>query len=290
MQFFNYLHQGQPALGGHLDGRHYALSQWIFEHDNLLLRSTDDLIQADQSKDLIDRLQRLTSQDLPVLGTDIDFLPAVLAPEKILCVGLNYQDHIDEVDRSDAREEPTIFSKFNNALAACGQGIPFPSYGKQLDYEAELVAIVGEEIKDIQPEDFRPDMIFAYTAGNDLSLRDRQFASSQWLVGKTGDAFAPLGPYITLSDQLDPQGIKISCQVNGQTVQEASTQQMIFSIPEIVSYLSRHMTLKPGDLIFTGTPDGVIAGKTSEDQVWLQVGDQVCVSIEGIGQLENRII
>lgn len=289
MQFFNYLHQGQAGLGAYINDKHYALSDWIFDHENLMIRSIDDLLQADQAKALIDRLRALTPQDLLPLEGDFDFLPAVLAPEKILCVGLNYQDHIDAVDRSDAREEPTIFSKFNNALAAAGQKIPFPSYGSQLDYEAELVAIVGEEIKDIQAKDFRPDMIFAYTAGNDLSLRDRQFASSQWLVGKTGDGFAPVGPYVSLSDQLDPQQLAISCQVNGQTVQAASTQQMIFSIPEIVSYLSRHMTLKPGDLIFTGTPDGVIAGKKAEDQVWLQPGDQVCVTIEGIGSLENTI-
>ena len=211
-------------------------------------------------------------------------------PTKILCVGLNYRSHAEETG-GEAPKEPVIFSKFNDALAADGQEIVLPSWHRCYDYEAELVAVIGKPLYNAADEEEARAAIGGYTCGNDLSARDCQFRSNQWLIGKSFPGFAPIGPRIVPASQFDPTTPhRITCAVNGVTVQDDDVTDMIFSCAAITAYISRFMPLSPGDLIFTGTPAGVILGKPKGHRVWLKPGDEVAVSIEGIGTLRNRLI
>ncbi len=229
----------------------------------------------------------LLEGEVCLLPDGLRLLPPVETPEKILCVGLNYYDHRKECDEfPDAPKEPVLFSKFANALAAHGEEIPLSPAARQYDYEAELVIVIGKTAKSVSPEQ-APEYIFGYTAGNDLSARDLQFRSGQWLIGKSMDKFAPIGPRLVTADELDANHLSISCKLNGETRQSANTSDMIFSPAEIVAYASSLMTLKPGDIIFTGTPAGVILGKNDPDKQWIKAGDTVEVTIEGIGTLRN---
>ena len=180
------------------------------------------------------------------------------------------------------------FSKFNNALAAHHQAISLPEDAKKFDYEAELVIVIGKEASKITKEEAL-SYVFGYTVGNDFSARDLQFRSGQWLLGKSCDDFAPIGPYLVTSDEINPQNLDITCTVNGELRQSANTRDMIFDCATIISYVSQFMTLKPGDLIFSGTPEGVILGYPEESQQWLKPGDKVIVSIESIGELVNVV-
>ncbi len=229
----------------------------------------------------------LTEGEVCLLPDAPRLLPPVETPEKILCVGLNYYDHRKECDEfPEAPKEPVLFSKFANALAAHGEEIPLSPAAQQYDYEAELVIVIGKTAKNVSPEQ-APDHIFGYTAGNDLSARDLQFKSGQWLIGKSMDKFAPIGPRLVTADELNANDLAISCKLNGETRQSANTSDMIFSPAEIVAYASSLMTLKTGDIIFTGTPGGVILGMTDPDKQWIKAGDTVEVTIEGIGTLRN---
>lgn len=215
------------------------------------------------------------------------FLPVVTRPGKILCVGVNYRKHIEECGEK-LPAEPVLFSKFSTALSAHGDEVAIPACARKIDYEAELVIVVGRGGKDLTREQAK-EAIFGYTCGNDLSARDLQFVSGQWLLGKTPDGFAPVGPWVVTADAFSPEGKQVASYVNGELRQCGNTDQMIFDCAEIVRYISRTMTLEPGDLIFTGTPDGVILGYPEPEQVWLQPGDRVEVEIEGIGRLSTRL-
>ncbi len=211
-------------------------------------------------------------------------------PTKILCVGLNYKSHAEETG-GEAPKEPVIFSKFNDALAETGQDIVLPPWHRCYDYEAELVAVMGKPLYHAESEEEARAAIGGYTCGNDLSARDCQFRSNQWLIGKSLPNFAPAGPFIATADSFDPAAPnKIRGFVNGACVQDDTTNGMIFSCASIVSYCSQFFTLEPGDLIFTGTPSGVILGHPKGSRVWLKRGDRVRVEIEGIGSLENELI
>ena len=216
------------------------------------------------------------------------YAPAVPNPEKILCIGLNYYAHGKEI-KMKIPETPTVFSKFNNALAAHNSDIKLPDAAFKFDYEAELVIVIGKEGKNIKKEEAL-DHVFGYTIGNDVSARDLQMLTGQWLIGKTCDGFAPMGPYIVTADEIEPQNLEIGCKVNGETVQLSNTSNMIFDCAFIISYISQYITLKPGDVIFTGTPSGVILGKAPEEQVWLKAGDEMEIFIEKLGSLKNKLI
>ncbi|WP_010243951.1 fumarylacetoacetate hydrolase family protein [Acetivibrio cellulolyticus] len=216
---------------------------------------------------------------------NIKYAPAICNPSKILCVGLNYLEHAEEACM-DLTKIPTIFSKFTNALAAHEQKIVLPKTAKQYDYEAELVIVIGKAARNISKENAL-DYVFGYTIGNDLSARDLQLQTTQWLIGKTLDGFAPVGPYIVTADELNPNDLKIQCYVNGKLRQNSHTSLMIFDCAAIISYISQYVELQPGDIIFTGTPSGVIIGYPKENQVWLTAGDEVMISIQGIGELTN---
>ncbi|MDD9148705.1 fumarylacetoacetate hydrolase family protein [Sporolactobacillus sp. CQH2019] len=238
-------------------------------------------------RDFVSRINRKETNDFFIPEESIEFAPAVAHPEKIICVGLNYLNHAKEANM-DIPTSPILFSKFNNTLAAHDGRIPIPDMAKKIDYEAELVIVIGKTAEKVSKEQAL-SYVFGYTAGNDLSARDLQFKTGQWLLGKSPDGFAPVGPYIATGDELDPQNLTIECRVNGDLRQQANTRDMIFDCAALISYISQTITLKPGDIIFTGTPDGVILGYPEAKQEWLKSGDEVAVSIEHIAELKNRL-
>ncbi|WP_026573419.1 fumarylacetoacetate hydrolase family protein [Bacillus sp. UNC438CL73TsuS30] len=234
---------------------------------------------------LVERSISHRNDELFISDDAVIYAPVVTNPEKIICVGLNYINHAKE-SNMDIPTSPILFSKFNNTLAAHQQPVIIPEGVEKMDYEAELVLVVGKTAKNVSEEEAL-SYVFGYTAGNDVSARDWQFKTGQWLLGKTSDGFAPVGPYIVTSDEINPNYLTIECRVNGEVRQKANTKDMIFDCATLVSYISRHMTLRPGDLIFTGTPDGVILGYPEEKQNWLKSGDEMVVSIESLGELKN---
>lgn len=249
-----------------------------------------------QGKDGIRSLKRFVEKIVNESGEstyfldedDIQYRPVIEQPGKIICVGLNYVDHANE-SKMDLPTSPILFSKFNNALAAHKEPIPIPEVTEKCDYEAELVLVIGQTAKNVSEEEAL-SYVFGYTIGNDLSARDLQFKTGQWLLGKSLDRFAPIGPYIVTEDEIDCNNLVIECKVNGETRQHNNTKNMIFNCAQIISYASKHMTLNPGDIIFTGTPDGVILGYPPERQKWLQANDKIEVSIEHIGTLTNVLV
>ena len=220
----------------------------------------------------------------------IEYGPVVTRPEKIVCVGLNYRRHAKEVNMA-IPAQPVLFNKYNNSLSAHRSAIKLPvEVAKKFDYETELVIIVGSNAKNVSEADAL-SYVAGYCTGNDFSARDLQFdTGGQWMVGKTPDQFAPLGPYLLTADQVNPDQLKIECRVNGETRQSSNTEDFIFTSAQIVSYISQHMTLKAGDIIFTGTPEGVILGHPKDKQVWLKVGDKIACSVEKLGELEFELI
>jgi len=220
----------------------------------------------------------------------IEYGPVVTRPEKIVCVGLNYRRHAKEVNMA-IPNQPVLFNKYNNSLSAHRSAIKLPvEVARKFDYETELVIVVGRNAKNVSEADAL-SYVAGYCTGNDFSARDLQFdTGGQWMVGKTVDQFAPLGPYLVTADQVNPDQLNIECRVNGETRQSSNTEDFIFSSAQIVSYISRHMMLKAGDIIFTGTPEGVILGCPKDKQIWLKAGDRIACSVEKLGQLEFELI
>jgi 2-keto-4-pentenoate hydratase/2-oxohepta-3-ene-1,7-dioic acid hydratase in catechol pathway len=215
--------------------------------------------------------------------SDLRLGPCVYQPGKILAVGLNYRRHAQETG-APFPETPVLFSKFNNSLAAACEPVPLPRVATQYDYEVELGLVIGRRAASV-PVERALEYVLGYCTANDLSARDLQFRTSQWLLGKSLDRFCPVGPYLVTRDEVpDPQRLALRTWVNGELRQNSSTADMIFSVAEIVSYASQYMTLEPGDLIITGTPEGVILGMP-EPRTWLKPGDEVIVEVEGLGRL-----
>jgi 2-keto-4-pentenoate hydratase/2-oxohepta-3-ene-1,7-dioic acid hydratase in catechol pathway len=211
--------------------------------------------------------------------------PCVTNPEKIVCIGLNYRKHAAETGQP-VPALPILFNKFNNTLNAHrGEIAVSKEPAEKFDYEAELVIVMGRTARNVSEVDAL-SYVFGYATGNDFTARDLQSRSSQWMLGKSCDGFAPVGPWLVTADQVDPNALKIECRVNGEVRQSSNTADMVFNCKQLVSYISKHMTLRPGDIIFTGTPEGVISGYPKEKQVWLKPGDKVTTSIEKLGDLE----
>ena len=235
------------------------------------------------------KLDALRSFDFSALPAVEGCTPAnvVNTPGKILCVGLNYKAHADGLNMK-LPEYPVLFSKFSNALAPAGSHILLPEWEISYDYEAELVIVMGKTAWNVT-EDEALGCIFGYSCGNDISLRDAQSRSGQWLIGKTMPGFGPCGPCIVTADEYDPlKGMGIKSYVNGQLRQNGMTTQMIFNCARVISYASKYIRLEPGDLIFTGTPTGVAL--EAKEKVWLKKGDRVDIVLEGIGTLTNTMI
>lgn len=218
------------------------------------------------------------------------FAPAIPNPPKIICVGLNYRQHAIEAGMQ-IPSFPIMFSKFSNTLTGHRGKVRLPvNADHKFDYEVELVAVIGKKCSRV-PVEKALSYVFGYANGNDLSARGLQLKTSQWLLGKTSDGFAPLGPYVVSADQIpDPQKLKIATYVNGEVRQNLNTSDMIFSCAQIISEYSQVFTLEPGDIIYTGTPQGVILGYPPEKQVWLKPGDKVTTEIEKLGTLEVTLV
>ncbi len=221
---------------------------------------------------------------------DIEYGPLVSRPEKIVCVGLNYRHHAQEIG-APLPQHPVLFSKYNNALSAHHGKLKLPVHvARKFDYEVELVIVMGRKASKVSEADAL-NYVAGYATGNDFSARDLQLETGgQWMIGKTPDGFAPLGPYMVTADQIDPDKLKLECRVNGETRQSSTTADFIFNTRQMISYISKFITLKRGDIIFTGTPEGVILGKPREEQVWLKPGDKIACSVEKLGELRFELV
>lgn len=211
--------------------------------------------------------------------SDVSLLPPC-DPSVIVCVGRNYADHIRELgnDKSGLPTEPGLFLKGLNTLSGAGDDVPYPSWTSDLQYEGELAVVIAREMRNVAADDAL-DYVLGYTCALDVTARDKQRSDLQWVRGKSADGFCPVGPW--LETDLDPANLRLTLQVNGETKQSGTTADMIFPVAEVLSYISRFMTLGPGDVVLTGTPEGV--GK-------LHVGDTVEVTVEGIGTLTNQVV
>lgn len=215
---------------------------------------------------------------------DIEFGPCVTSPEKIVCVGLNYAKHARETN-NPIPKLPILFNKFNNALNHHNGTVRVSAVpATNFDYESELVIVIGKRAQNVS-EAAALSYVFGYCNGNDFTARDLQQRSSQWMIGKTFDGSGLLGPYLVTADQIEPNTLKIEGTVNGEVRQSSSTADMVFNCAQIISYTSKLMTLEPGDIIYTGTPEGVITGYPKEKQVWLKPGDKLTTTIEKLGTL-----
>jgi 2-keto-4-pentenoate hydratase/2-oxohepta-3-ene-1,7-dioic acid hydratase in catechol pathway len=236
-----------------------------------------------------ERANRALAAGAPLPQEELQLLPVVPSPEKIICIGLNYSDHAQETGAAPP-PVPVVFCKFPTAVRADWQPIVLPRVSQEVDYEAELVVVIGAGGRQIAKADARRH-IAGYCCGNDVSARDWQIRKpgGQWLLGKSFDSFAPIGPAITTADELpDPGNLRIRLRLNGRVMQDSNTRNLIFPVEELVSYVSTVCTLAPGDLIFTGTPGGV--GFTRRPPVFLQPGDSVEVEIEKLGVLRNPVV
>ena len=216
-------------------------------------------------------------------------LAPVPDPRKIVCIGLNYRDHAAE-SGVPVPTEPILFSKYPSTLIGHGGQIVLPSASHEVDYEAELVVVIGRKGRHVSRERAL-EYVGGYAVGHDVSARDWQLnkPGKQWMDGKTFDTFAPVGPELVTPDGVpDPQNLGIRLRLNGQTMQDSSTSQLVFGVADLIAYLSQIFTLEPGDLIFTGTPPGV--GMARKPPVWLKPGDQVEVEIDRLGTLQNTVI
>jgi 2-keto-4-pentenoate hydratase/2-oxohepta-3-ene-1,7-dioic acid hydratase in catechol pathway len=226
----------------------------------------------------------LRGEGVPV--EDVSFDVPIPDPEKIVCIGLNYRSHAAEAGL-EPPSAPTFFAKFRNALTPSGADVTLPQASEKVDYEAEVAFVIGTQARSVTEADAL-EYVAGYTLLNDLSARDLQFATPQWMPGKVFDGSAPCGPALVTPDEATAGGaIEISLELNGETMQSASTDDLVFSVAALTSYLSRLMTLQPGDIISTGTPAGV--GSVRQPRVWLEAGDEIRVLSPTLGELRTTI-
>ena len=222
-----------------------------------------------------------------VPSRDAYWFAPVPRPGKLICIGLNYRDHAKE-SNMPIPEKPVVFSKFSSAVIAPGEPVVIPATSKQVDYEAELAVVIGRRAKNVKA-DRAYDYVLGYTAFNDVTARDFQFGDGQWQRGKSCDTFAPMGQTIVTTDTItDPHKLSIKLTLNGETMQDSNTDQLIFGVPRLIEFISESITLEPGDVIATGTPPGV--GFARKPPVFLKPGDQMEIYIEGMGGLGNPVI
>ena len=298
MKLITFVEQGEDRLGivtehGVIDVR--AASDLIKDGARAPLDVHDVIAGGVSALEALSRIADAVAADQAAFADalkvedELRFAPCVTRPSKIICVGLNYRKHAEETN-APIPHTPILFNKFSNALAGHREDVPLPRTSNAVDYEAELAIVIGKKAKYVDRADAL-NYVFGYCSANDLSARDLQMRTSQWLTGKSCDKFAPLGPYLVTADEVgDPNALEIQCTVNGEVRQRSNTSDMIFRCDEIVSYISRHMTLEPGDLILTGTPEGVVLGLPEEERVYLKDGDIVTVEIEKLGTLTNRMV
>ncbi len=278
------------ALGAEMDGKIVNISETGALLNMAAPADLDDLLQNYRAADVRAILDRIATQFVPqfIDPSEATFAPLVTRPEKIICVGFNYREHAAETG-TPIPKAPPLFSKFSNALNHHRGSIELPTHvDREFDYETELVIVIGQQCRNVSEKDAL-DIVAGYATGNDVSARGLQNITSQFMAGKTSDGFAPLGPWLVTRDLVpDPNNLRLQTRVNGGIRQDWNTRDMIFDCRKIISYASSIMTLKPGDIIFTGTPQGVIWGQKipREEREWLKAGDQVVSSIEGLGDLQ----
>jgi 2-keto-4-pentenoate hydratase/2-oxohepta-3-ene-1,7-dioic acid hydratase in catechol pathway len=273
-----------PRLVARQDGRFYdvAAGAGIGDLGELFRRGRE---AVDGVRLIVGRLHRSAALDAD--EADLTFLPPVTKPSKIICVGLNYRLHVQESGAA-LPTKPVLFAKFPNTMVGHGAPIIYPAVTTQLDYEGELAVIIGRRASGVAVADAL-DHVGAYTIANDVSARDLQFTEPQWIRGKSLDTFAPIGPYAVLPDDgFDPATFWIRTTVSGELRQDSSCSDMVFSVAEIIAFVSEAITLEPGDIISTGTPPGV--GFAFDPPKYLSPGDTVSIEIEGIGVLTNQVV
>jgi acylpyruvate hydrolase len=232
-------------------------------------------------------LDEAQKNDWVVASQDAYWFAPVPRPGKLICIGLNYRDHAKE-GNLPLPEKPVIFSKFSTCVIAPGEPVVLPTTSQQVDYEAELAVVIGRHAKNIAA-DRAYDCVLGYTAFNDVTARDFQFSDGQWQRGKSCDTFAPMGQTILTRDMVpDPHKLSIRLTLNGETMQDSNTDQLIFGVPRLIEFISASITLEPGDMIATGTPAGV--GFARNPPVFLQPGDEMEVSIETVGGMNNPVV
>lgn len=235
----------------------------------------------------VEKLRRSAAVATSVALDEVELLAPIPRPSKLICIGLNYRDHAIESNMAIPKI-PTVFCKFATAIVGPGANVVLPKISTQPDYEAEFAFVIGKGGRHIKAADWQNHVI-GYTIINDVSARDIQLATSQWVMGKTFDTFAPMGPYVTTADEIaDPHNLGISLTLNGEKLQDSNTRELIFKLPELVEYLSSIMTLETGDVISTGTPAGV--GFARKPPIYLKPGDQMVVRIDGLGELANPVV
>ena len=246
---------------------------------------TPDDVLAGRRPDGLDAVLAAGKRAVLLREAEITFGPCVTAPQKIIMMGFNYRKHCNEL-KIPIPTTPVFFNKYNNSLLGHGGTIRLPTaVAKNFDYEVELVVVMGKTARGVTAADAL-SYVAGYCTGNDFTARDLQFKTTQFMIGKTCDGFAPIGPWLVGADVVgDPQKLKLECRVNGEVRQSSNTDDMIFSCADLVSYASALMTLHPGDIVFTGTPEGVIQGKPEAQRVWLKAGDKVSTEIEKLGEL-----
>ncbi|GJD70690.1 Ureidoglycolate lyase [Methylobacterium gnaphalii] len=255
----------------------------------------DDLLQNGKGEQL-DTLVKAASEKAPrahlLDEASIAYAPLVTRPEKIIMMGFNYKHHAEETG-TPIPKNPPLFNKYNNALNHHGGTIKLPTAAaREFDYETELVIVFGRECRDVSEADAL-NYVAGYATGNDFSARDLQTLTSQFMIGKTSDGFAPLGPYLVTADLVkDPNNLRLETRVNGVQRQDWNTNDMIFNCRQLISFASKIMTLKPGDIFYTGTPQGVIFGekKPRSERQWLKAGDEIACSLEGLGELKFKLV
>ena len=269
-----------PRAGLLRDGRVYDIWGDAFSH----VRGEDRTVYALLQGGLLKEVEPVEEEGVPVEG--VELLPPITRPGKVLCIGLNYRSHAEE-QGAEPPATPTFFAKFANALAPPGATVALPSFSQKVDYEAEVAFVIGARCKDV-PLERAMDFVAGYMLFNDLSARDYQFETPQWMPGKVFDGSAPCGPALVTADEAGSHdAIEIELHLNGELRQQGSTADLVHSVPQLVTYLSKLMTLEPGDVVATGTPAGV--GSLRDPRTWLQPGDRIEISSPQLGLLETAI-
>jgi 2-keto-4-pentenoate hydratase/2-oxohepta-3-ene-1,7-dioic acid hydratase in catechol pathway len=280
MKFVTFEHNGLTEPGVLLDDKVLGLKAAGFTALLQLIQGGSEALQKVKGW-----LEKPSAEAIVPLKK-VRLLAPLPRPPKIICVGLNYRDHALECN-AEIPKVPTIFSKYTTAIIGPGEAIVLPKNSKQPDYEAEFAVVIGKGGRYISKDRWR-EHVFGYTNLNDVSARDFQEATSQWMIGKTFDTFAPMGPAVVTADEIpDPHTLDIQMIINGEVLQSSNTSQMVFHIADLIEHLSSVFTLEPGDIISTGTPGGV--GEAKKPPRWLRPGDNVVVRISGIPELHNEV-
>ncbi|HEX6495952.1 MAG TPA: fumarylacetoacetate hydrolase family protein [Acidobacteriaceae bacterium] len=258
----------------------YALAPLGYADAESFIAGSDQALQSARSM-----IADPESSSLP--SASVQLLSPLLHPPRIFCVGLNYIDHATE-SKMAVQAVPTIFMKLASGITGPNSDIVLPPKITQPDYEAELAVVIGRRASNVTRENWR-ECVFGYTILNDVSARDVQLATSQWTLGKSFPTFCPIGPWVVTADELsDPHSLDVRLTIDGETMQQANTRDLIFDIPAVLGYISAIVPLEPGDIVSTGTPQGVGLGRTPPR--WLRPGEEVSIEISGIGRLVNRTV